>query len=594
MCGIVGYIGQSNARNIIIDGLKTLEYRGYDSAGAAFLNKETNEFELFKEVGRVSVLDHKTLGVISTIGIGHTRWATHGSVTSLNAHPHRSASGRFLIVHNGIIENYQELINVYLQDINLKSETDSEIIAQLIEKFSATYDVQTAIIQTLKLLHGSYAILVVDNENIDTLYAAKAKPPLLVGKGQDGYVVTSDALALVDVASEYFVMDDERLVVISQEDVSYVDFAGNNIEPAFKPVEFTKTMITRDGYDHYMLKEIFEQPTVIKTLIRQYFKSNNTLNFSSALITEMQAADRYYIIAAGTSMHAGLVGKELFKKLAGKPVEVHIASEFTYNLPLISEKPFFIFISQSGETADLRSALQMIKPHGYPTLTITNVPTSTLAREAKFMLDINAAPEICVAATKTYIGQVVMLGLLAYALSDKSFQLQNELQAIAHHLETFLNHSAYIKSVVAQKLHKANTFFIGRGLDYITALEGSLKLKEISYIHSEAFPAGELKHGAIALIEKATPVIAIISDPTIARNTRSNISEVVARGAVVLTIVTAPISKETDDIILPEITPLLSPLLFVPATQLVAYYAALIRGEDIDKPRNLAKSVTVE
>lgn len=594
MCGIVGYIGQSNARNIIIDGLKTLEYRGYDSAGAAFLNEKTNEFDLFKEVGRVSVLDHKTLGVISTIGIGHTRWATHGSVTALNAHPHPSASGRFLIVHNGIIENYQELINNYLQDIKLQSETDSEIIAQLIEKFSATDDVKTAIIKTLKLLHGSYAILVVDNENINTLYAAKAKPPLLVGKGNEGYIVTSDALALVDVADEYFVMDDERLVVINEEAVSYLDFDGNVIKPAFKPVEFTKTMITRDGYDHYMLKEIFEQPTVIKNLIKHYFKSATELNFSSALIRKMADADRYYIIAAGTSMHAGLVGKELFKKIANKPVEVHIASEFTYNLPLISAKPFFIFISQSGETADLRSALQMIEPYGYSTLTITNVSTSTLAREATFMLDINAAPEICVAATKTYTGQVVMLALLAYALSDKSFKLQDELLTIANHLERFLKRSAYIKTVVAQKLHKANTFFIGRGLDYVTALEGSLKLKEISYIHSEAFPAGELKHGAIALIEKATPVIAIISDPAIARNTRSNISEVVARGAVVLTITTTALSNESDDIILPEVNPLLSPLLFVPATQLIAYYTALIRGEDIDKPRNLAKSVTVE
>lgn len=594
MCGIVGYVGVKNARNIVIDGLKTLEYRGYDSAGAAFLSGETKSFNVYKEVGRVVVLDEKTKEVNSQIGIGHTRWATHGGVTSVNAHPHRSSKGRFLIVHNGIIENHQELVSAFLGDVPLTSETDSEVIALLIEKFSELYDVKTSIIKTLKLLHGSYAILVVDNENTDTIYAAKDKPPLLVGKGESGFMITSDALALVDVANEFFVIEDKRLVMIKNDKVVYSDYEGNVLPLQYEPLTLTKNDVTRGEFAHFMLKEIHEQPSVIKNLVEQTFVDDKDVHFNPLLLKALREADRLYIIAAGTSMHAGLVGKNIFEKLVNIPVEVHIASEFSYHPPLLSKRPLFIYISQSGETADLRSALQYVSKFAYPTLTITNVATSTLAREASFVLSIDAAPEICVAATKTYMGQVVMLALLAYSLSDQRFPLKKELLNIADYISELISKELTIKEIVSKKLIKNNAFFIGRGIDYLTALEGSLKLKEISYIHSEAFPAGELKHGAIALIEKDTPVITIISDPAINRNTRANISEVKARGARVLTVVSKSFSQADDDIILPDVSPLLSPLLFVVATQFIAYYAALIRGLDIDKPRNLAKSVTVE
>lgn len=594
MCGIVGYIGKNNARNIVINGLKSLEYRGYDSAGSAFLNIETNNFDVYKEVGRVTVLDQKTKDVMSHVGIGHTRWATHGSVTVSNAHPHRSRKGRFIIVHNGIIENYAELVSAFLGEVPLNSETDSEVIAQLIEKFSESNDVKTAIIKTLKLVHGSYAILVLDNQNPNTIYAAKDKPPLVVGRNEGEFTVTSDQLALVDVSKDYFVIDDQRLVTIKDNELIYEDYEGNLYEPKYEPLTLSKNDVTRGQFAHFMLKEIHEQPALVRHLVDLTFIDEKEVKFDPLLIKAIKNSDRLYIIAAGTSMHAGLVGKSLFEKLADIPAEVHVASEFSHNPPLISAKPLFVFISQSGETADLRSALQYIKKFDYPALTITNVITSTLAREADFVLGIDAAPEIAVAATKTYTGQVVMLSLLAYALSDRSFPLKNELHKIADHIEEILKTEKSFKKIVARKLVKENTFFIGRGIDYLTSLEGSLKLKEISYIHSEAFPAGELKHGAIALIEKNTPVVAVISDPTIGRNTRANISEVKARGAKVLTIVSKPLSIGEDDIVLPEVPALLSPLLFVVATQLIAYYAALIRGLDIDKPRNLAKSVTVE
>lgn len=594
VCGIVGHIGKNNARNIVINGLKSLEYRGYDSAGAAFLNANTNNFDVYKEVGRVAILDEKTKDVSSKVGIGHTRWATHGGVTAINAHPHKSRKGRFIIVHNGIIENYAELVSAFLGEVPLSSETDSEVIAQLIEKFSESNDVKTAIIKTLKLVHGSYALLVLDSQNPNTIYAAKDKPPLVVGRSEGEFTVTSDPLALVDVAEEYFVIEDKRLLIIENDEVTYQDYEGNIHEPKYEPLTLSKKDVTRGEFAHFMLKEIHEQPHLIRHLVDLTFSDEKEVRFDPKLIDKIENSDRLYIIAAGTSMHAGLVGKSLFEKLANIPVEVHVASEFSHNPPLISQKPLFVFISQSGETADLRSALQYIKKFDFPALTITNVITSTLAREADFVLGIDAAPEIAVAATKTYTGQVVMLSLLAYALSDRSFPLKSELLKISDHIAEILKTEENYKKIVARKLVKESTFFIGRGIDYLTSLEGSLKLKEISYIHSEAFPAGELKHGAIALIEKNTPVVAVISDPAISRNTRANISEVKARGAKVLTIVSKPLSVAEDDIVLPEVPALLSPILFVVATQLIAYYAALIRGLDIDKPRNLAKSVTVE
>ncbi|MBN3489965.1 glutamine--fructose-6-phosphate transaminase (isomerizing) [Acholeplasma equirhinis] len=593
MCGIVGYIGRSNAREIIVTGLERLEYRGYDSAGLTVFNDKKNTFDIFKDIGRVSILKETTKQVLSRVGIGHTRWATHGKVTALNAHPHTSSSGRFIIVHNGVIENFQQLKDQYLKLASFKSDTDTEVVAHLIEGFASYMTVENAILTTLKLLHGSYALLIVDQQDPDTIYAAKNKPPLLVGVSEDGVTITSDVLALAGVSKNYHVMEDKTFVVAKKDEVKLYNYDHEALELNWQKVNVDVTQTEKGNFDHFMLKEINEQPGVIRRIISEYFTGYKS-NIDSRLLKTIKESERIYILAAGTSMHAGLIGKYFFEKLAGKPVEVHIASEFAYHMPLLVSKPFFILISQSGETADLRACLLKLKQFKYQTLTVTNVITSTLAREADFKLEIFAGPEIAVASTKAYIAQMAVLALIAYELSAKLFDIKMELAKVAQAIENFLFDPTPIKALVEKVFIKEHAFYIGRGMDYALALEGALKLKEISYIHTEGFAAGELKHGTIALIEEGTPVVAIISEEEMNMNTRSNLHEVKSRGAVSIIITMDSLKQKGDDIILDDVYPILAPLLMIVPTQMIAYFAALDRGYDIDKPRNLAKSVTVE
>ncbi len=593
MCGIVGYIGKNNARDIIINGLERLEYRGYDSAGLAVFNKTNQLFDVFKDIGRVSILSKTTHRILSNVGIGHTRWATHGKVNNINAHPQKSQSGRFIIVHNGVIENYLQLKEQYLKNNHFVSETDTEVIAHLIEGFSTYMNVENAILTTLKLLKGSYALLIVDAQNPDNIYAAKDKPPLLVGRDSNGVTVTSDVLALAGYATEYFVIEDKTFVVCGKNEIKLYNYDYQPLKIKFQPLKIDVASANKGNYDHFMLKEINEQPGVIRTILSKYF-DNYEINLNKSLLKTIQSSNRIYILAAGTSMHAGLVAKRIFESLLNKPVEVHIASEFAYQRPVLDSNPFFILISQSGETADLRACLTGLRHDNHKTLTVTNVITSTLARESDYALEIFAGPEIAVASTKAYIAQVSVLAILAYELSSKDFDLKLELSKVASAIENFLSNQQGLDALVTKYLKKSHAFYIGRGIDYATALEAALKLKEISYIHTEGFAAGELKHGTIALIEEGTPVIALISSELINLNTRSNLHEVKSRGAIPIVVTLESLKQKGDDIILDDVYPLLTPLLMVVPTQLIAYYAALNLGYDIDKPRNLAKSVTVE
>jgi len=593
MCGIVGFIGNKNAKDVVLNGLTRLEYRGYDSAGLSLFNQRYQIFDVYKDEGRVSKLIESTKNApFSNIGIGHTRWATHGRVNKENSHPQYSQTRRFIVVHNGVIENYQELKDQYLKQHVFQSETDTEVIAQLIETFSQTLHVENAITTTLKLLHGSYALLILDANDPEKIYAAKYKSPLIVGHGDEGITIASDLMALVGFSKTYHPLDDKTFVVARKDDIRLFNLDHQPLDLHLKTIDLDDTDTNKGEFPHYMLKEIHEQPSVIRRILSSYYDKDKSL-INPDIIKSIRSSDRLYILAAGTSMHAGLVGKQLFEKLCDIPTEVHIASEFAYQSPLLSTNPFFILVTQSGETADLRACLMNLIDLGYQTLTITNVPTSTLAREATYALELYAGPEIAVASTKAYVAQITVLSILAYELSNKTFDLTRELTNVAQSIENFLS-KENIRSLVREYLTRRNAFFIGRGFDYFVGLEASLKLKEISYIQTEGFAAGELKHGTIALIEEGTPVIALISDPKISPNTRSNLKEVQARGARTFKIVTSNCEEDGDEVILDAVHPLLTPLVMVVPTQLIAYYAALERSYDIDKPRNLAKSVTVE
>ncbi len=593
MCGIVGYIGYDNARTIVMNGLRRLEYRGYDSAGVSLYNPKTETFELIKKKGRIATLEAALPLYETPIAIGHTRWATHGRVSEENAHPHTSSSGRFTIVHNGVIDNHLDLRKRYLKDVTFKSETDSEVIACLIEYFSSTMSTEASIRKTLSVLEGSYALLVMDSDDPWTMFGAKNKSPLLLGKGEKGMVIGSDMMALIDVADNYLALDDLTMVRMDQKNFTLDNLEGEVLPYTLSELELDAFDSDKGEFDHFMMKEIHEQPAVLRRIIGEYFNETH-IRIDDALIESMASRDRIYILAAGTSMHAGLVGKNLIESLTDIPVEVHVASEFAYDPPKLTKNPQFILISQSGETADLRACLMNIKKENLPTLTITNVKTSTLAREADAYLQLFAGPEIAVASTKAYTAQIAVLAILAYALSAQTFDLKRELSEVAIAMEDFLSKSDTLEEDVKTLLTKRNAFYIGRGIDYKVCMEAALKLKEISYIQTEGFAAGELKHGTIALIEEDTPVIAIIANKKTSENTRSNLSEVESRGALTYTIALESVARDDDDVVLGNVSPLLSPLITVLPTQLIAYYAALHRNLDIDKPRNLAKSVTVE
>lgn len=603
MCGIVGVVGNANATDILIQGLEKLEYRGYDSAG--IFVADGDQAHLVKAVGRIAELSAK-LGdkTEGTIGIGHTRWATHGKPTEDNAHPHTSQTGRFVLVHNGVIENYLEIKNDFLEGHSFKGQTDTEIAVHLIGQFvEEGLSTLEAFKKALKIIQGSYAFALIDATDADTIYVAKNKSPLLIGLG-DGYnMVCSDAMAMIRETSEYMEIHDKELVIVKKDSVEVMDYDGNVIERGSYTAELDLSDIGKGTYPYYMLKEIDEQPTVMRKLISTYADADGRMTVDPEIVQAVQKADRIYILAAGTSYNAGYASKNMIEALTDTPVELGIASEWAYHLPILSKNPLFILLTQSGETADSRQVLVKANEMGIPSLTVTNVPGSTLSREATYTMLLHAGPEIAVASTKAYTAQIATLAVLAKAVGDangnayaKDFDLVHELSIVAQSIEASLSE----KDVIAEKVEKLlattrNAFYIGRGSDYYVSMEASLKLKEISYIQCEGFAAGELKHGTISLIEDGVPVLALISNhPHLASHTRGNIQEVVARGANVLTIVDEAVAKEEDDITVTTVHPFLSAIAMVVPTQLIAYYATLQRGLDVDKPRNLAKSVTVE
>lgn len=600
MCGIVGYIGNNDTKEILIKGLEKLEYRGYDSAGIAVVNGEG--VHVFKEKGRIADLRKIVDEHVSAhTGIGHTRWATHGAPSTLNAHPHQSSSKRLTLVHNGVIENYEQLKQEHLQGVTLKSETDTEVVVQLIEVFlKSGLEVEEAFRQTLKAVKGSYALALLDAENPHTIFVAKNKSPLLVGLGEGFNVVASDAMAMLQVTNQFVELMDKEMVIVKQDEVTIQTLDGEVMNRKPFTAELDASDIEKGTYPHYMLKEIDEQPLVIRKVVEKYRNENGHLSIDEDILAAMNEADRIYIIAAGTSYHAGLVGKQFIEKMAQIPVEVHISSEFGYNMPLLSERPLFVFISQSGETADSRAVLVKVKELGYKALTITNVPGSTLSREADYTLLLHAGPEIAVASTKAYTAQLAVLAILAEVTAGSrglklDIDLSKELGIIANAMEALCDEKDEFEKIAREFLTVTrNGFFIGRGLDFFVGLEGALKLKEISYIQAEGFAGGELKHGTIALIEEGTPVIALATQENVNLSIRGNVKEVVARGAYPCIISMKGLDMNGDSFVLPEVHELLTPLISVIPLQLISYYAALHRGCDVDKPRNLAKSVTVE
>lgn len=596
MCGIVGYIGKEQAAPILLSGLSKLEYRGYDSAGIAVLGEDG--IQISKAVGKLDNLCKKTDNgnmIKGTCGIGHTRWATHGKPTEANAHPH--CSKRFVLVHNGIIENEAELKNKYLSDVEFKSDTDTEVLVHLLQKFTDNgEDTEVAIKHIIAEVDGSYALAVIDLENIDTMYILKNKSPLLIGKGNGFNMVGSDAMAMISNTNTFYEINDREYAVITKDDINIYTSYGKHIDRDTFVAELDLSDTEKGTYPHYMLKEIEEQPAVIRRIIQQYSDVEGNFSIDKEIINDVKNCDKIYIIACGTSYHAGLIGKHFFEKISGKPAESYIASEFVYNMPLLSKKPLFVFISQSGETADCRAVLVRIKELGHKSITITNVKGSTLSREADHTLLLYAGPEIAVASTKAYTAQVAVLAILAAVVENKvNIDLRYELAMVANVMEAAcMNREEYSSYAKDYLYGQRNCFYIGRGLDYYVCMEAALKLKEISYIQTEGFAAGELKHGTIALIEKNTPVFAITTQENTNLNTRSNIKEVKARGAHVLCISTEALSSHKDQIVVGDVHELLTPLVTVVPAQYIAYYAALQKECDIDKPRNLAKSVTVE
>ena len=604
MCGIVGVVGNTNATDILIQGLEKLEYRGYDSAGIFVAGDASSQ--LVKAVGRIAELAAKTEGVEGTAGIGHTRWATHGKPTEDNAHPHRSETERFVLVHNGVIENYLEIKEEYLAGHHFKGQTDTEIAVHLIGKFVEEDGLSTleAFKKALHIIRGSYAFALMDSEDASTIYVAKNKSPLLIGLG-DGYnMVCSDAMAMIRETNQYMEIHDQELVIVKADSVEVQDYDGNVKERDSYTAELDLSDIGKGTYPYYMLKEIDEQPTVMRKLIQAYTDDKGQVTVDADIIKAVQEADRIYILAAGTSYHAGFASKKMLEELTDTPVELGISSEWGYGMPLLSKKPLFVFISQSGETADSRQVLVKANELGIPSLTVTNVPGSTLSREADHTMLLHAGPEIAVASTKAYTSQVILLNILALYFAEilesvpttEISKIKNEIMLLPSKIEETLNCSKKVLDFAKKIYQEKDVFFLGRGVDYNTALEASLKLKEISYIHSEAYAAGELKHGPIALIENGITVISIITNEALIDKTISNIQEVITRGAQTLVITNKELpNNNIDEIItVPDTITMLSPIISIIPLQLLAYYISKEKGLDVDKPRNLAKSVTVE
>ncbi|KID41637.1 glutamine--fructose-6-phosphate transaminase (isomerizing) [Fructilactobacillus fructivorans] len=605
MCGIVGVTGNKNATSILVNGLEKLQYRGYDSAGI-FVDSKDHKDYLVKTTGSIDDLKKK-IGpeVQGTAGIGHTRWATHGGVNIDNAHPQFSDDDRFYLVHNGVIENYEQLKKEYLPNVKFHSQTDTEVAVQLVDKFVTEDGMTTkdAFIKMLSLLkNSSYAFILMDRDDPDTLYAAKNKSPMLIGLCDGFNVVCSDSIAMLDVTDTFLEVVDGDVAIVKPDSVTVLDEKRKPAKRNQFKVTIDPSASDKGTYPYYMLKEIDEQPNVMRKLVKKYFDADGNMNVGCGLMDNILDSDRIYIVGAGTSYHAGLVGKELMEKYTGIPTEVHVSSEFAYEEPLLPKKPFFIFLTQSGETADSREVLVNVNKQHFPSLTITNVANSTLSREATYTMLLNAGPEISVASTKAYTAQIAIQAILAKAVGmrgnrqvAKDFDLGRQLGLVATGMQSIVEEKDKIDEIAKKYFVNAKqAFYIGRGVDYTVSLEAALKLKEISYVHAEGFASGELKHGTIALIEKGTPVIGIITQKKTAGLTHSNLEETAARGANALTIVRQSLAQDGDTFVIPDVDELLTPLLSVIPAQLIAYYTSLNKGLNVDRPRNLAKSVTVE
>ena len=597
MCGIVGYIGNKNATEILINGLNKLEYRGYDSAGISVLCG--NEIKVCKKKGRLSnlveLLEKRPLD--ATLGIGHTRWATHGMPSSINSHPHTSMNGNISVVHNGIIENYEELRSELIdKGYRFASETDTEVIPHLIDLYYEG-DIFCAVKKAVSRLLGSYALGIICSDFPDTLIAVRKDSPLIIGNGEGENFIASDIPAILSYTRDVYFLEDNELALITSDAVSFSDIDGNAIKKEIHRVTFSESAAQKGGYDHFMLKEIHEQPKAIEDTLRGRLADDLTLTIDELSESVIKGINKIYIVACGTAYHAGLVGKTAIEQLAKIPVSVELASEFRYNNPLIDEDTLVIAVSQSGETADTLAGVRLAKSMGAHIFAITNVVGSTLSRDADSTFYTYAGPEISVASTKAYTTQLVALYLFGIHFAEcKGVKSKKELDIVKRELRDMSEEK--IKKISKKICNETDLYYLGRGLDYAVAMEGSLKLKEISYIHSEAFAGGELKHGPIALIEDNTVVISISTNKDLCVKMDSNIKEIVTRGAYSVAFVnedTKEAHKSCDEVIvMPSESSLLSPIASVVPLQLLAYYVAKNKGLDIDKPRNLAKSVTVE
>ncbi|MEG0319585.1 MAG: glutamine--fructose-6-phosphate transaminase (isomerizing) [Niameybacter sp.] len=598
MCGIVGFYGKQDAIAIILEGLSALEYRGYDSSGVAILD-EKHLLKCVKEKGRLKVLEAvvKEEHMVGSIGIGHTRWATHGVPSKENAHPHLSEDETIAVVHNGIIENYLELkAELVEKGYTFVSDTDTEVIPHLIDLYDEG-DFENAVYQALSRLKGAYALGIISS-----------RYPLVVGVKDGEYVVASDIPAILSFTRDVYYLDNHEVVILDKGHLRIQDSQGHLVNKTVTHIDWNKEAASKNGYSHFMMKEIYEQPTAIRETLGRRLDEKGHIHLDGIKLQkeDLEQIDKIYIVACGTAYHAGLVGKYAIEKLARIPVTVDIASEFRYSDPFIDRKTLLIVVSQSGETADTLAALKEAKRRGGRILAITNVVGSSVAREADDLFYTWAGPEIAVASTKAYTAQLVAFYILALHFAYTKGTLTEggytdyiqEVEALGTQVEIILSEKDHIQDVARILVEATSAFYLGRGVDYTTAMEAALKIKEISYLHTEAFAAGELKHGTIALIEEGTPVLAIATQDHLVEKMVSNMKEVKARGGYVIAIAkedTPHIQQVADQVIeIPKTSDLLMPILAVVPTQLLAYYTSVLKGNDVDKPRNLAKSVTVE
>ena len=608
MCGIVGYVGKKKASDFLIEGLSKLEYRGYDSAGIAVINN--GKVEIRKHKGRLSNLveELSNNSAEGTIGIGHTRWATHGEPSDVNSHPHQTSKGDITVVHNGIIENYSELTQwLKSEGYEFKSATDTEVIPNLINYYY-NGNLFEAVVKATEKLEGSYALGVVSGQEPDKIVAVRKDSPLIVGIGQGETFIASDIPAVLNYTRDIYLLEDNEFVVLTNEGVEVFEANGDKINKEIYKVTWNEDAAEKGGYDSFMLKEIHEQPKAIKDTMAGRVALNEKVNLGDFKLTseELENMDRIYIVACGTAYNAGLMGKVAIEDLARIPVEVAIASEFRYRNPIVTNKTLIVTLSQSGETADTLAVLRDAKKIGAKTLAITNVVGSSISREADSVIYTMAGPEIAVASTKAYTTQAVVMNLLGMYLADlkgllkseEEAEIKNALLELPSKVEEVLNQKAQIAKIAKLISQEKDLFYLGRDVDYALAIEGALKIKEIAYIHSEAYAGGELKHGTIALIEPGTKIIALLTQSNLKDKMISNIREVKSRGAEIIGIAyenqEVDLSVFDEIIRIPQISTRIAPILGAVVLQLLAYYVATERGCDIDKPRNLAKSVTVE